>query len=114
VEVLPGQAVPRLELVEPRGEPLSATRDRAVWLLAFRHPVLPSGGPASRPLARLLPLLLRDLPLEVGEGPWERERPRWLQARNHGKPMNSSWEGLTEASLVFSGNSGKHLPCHSK
>ena len=32
------------------------------------------GGPAPSPLARLYPLLLRDLPLEVRKRPWERHR----------------------------------------
>ena len=53
------------------------TSHRAIGLLPLRHAVLRFGGPASSPLARLCPLLLRDLPLEVREGPWERHRPRF-------------------------------------
>jgi len=71
VEILPGQAVPRLELVEPRGQPLGAPCYFAVRPLAFRHPVFSFGGPASCPLACLRPLLLRDFPLEVSERSWE-------------------------------------------
>jgi len=74
IEVLPGQTVPRLELVEPRGKPLGAPGYRAVRLLPFRHPVLCLGGPAPSPLARFCPLLLGDLPLEVGKRSWERQR----------------------------------------
>jgi len=60
MEILPGQAASRLELVEPRGEPLSATSHRAVWLLAFWHSVL----------------LLGDLPLDVSKRPREEHGPR--------------------------------------
>ena len=45
MEVLPGQAVPRLDLVEPRGKPLGASCNRAIRLLAFRHSVFRLGGP---------------------------------------------------------------------
>jgi len=62
-------AVPRLHLVEPWGEPLSAPSNRAVQPLALRHPVLRFGGRASSPLARFRSLHLRDLLLEVCKGP---------------------------------------------
>ena len=81
VEVLPGQAVPHLELVEPRGESLDAPSYYAVRPLALGQPVLLLGGAASSPLACLHPLLLRDIPLEVGEGLWERRRPPFCPAR---------------------------------
>ena len=73
--------MPRLELVEPRGEPLGAVGHRAVLLLALRDAVLLFGGPAPSPLARFSPLLLGDLPLEVGEGTWERHHPCFCPVR---------------------------------
>jgi len=72
VEVLPGQAVPRLDLVEPRSESLGATSHRAIGLLVLRHAVLRSGGPASRPLPCRHPPLLGGHPLvlarDLGRG----------------------------------------------
>ena len=65
--------MPRLDLVEPRGEFLGATGHRAIRLLALWHAVLFLGGLASRPLTPLLPLL-RNLTLEVGQGSWEGHR----------------------------------------
>jgi len=73
VEVLRGQALPRLELVEPRGEPFAAPCYRTIGPLAHRQPVLLPGGLASCPLACLGPFLLRDFPLEAGE--ISRDRP---------------------------------------
>jgi len=58
VEVLAGQAVPRLQLVEPSCEPLGAVGHRAIGLLALRHPVVLLGGPAPSPLACFRSLLL--------------------------------------------------------
>jgi len=69
--------VPRLELVEPRRKHLGAPSYRAIGLLALGQPVFLLGGPAPRPLARLHPLFLRDLPLEVGEGPRETHCPHF-------------------------------------
>ena len=72
MEVFAGIRVPRLQLVEPSGKPLGTTRNCAVWPLALRHSVFLLGGPASSPLPCLCPLLLSDLPLDVGEGSGER------------------------------------------
>jgi len=47
------------------------SRARFFFAVSFWHMVFHPGGPAASPLARLRPLLLRDLPLEVGEGSWE-------------------------------------------
>ena len=70
--------MPRLELVEPRGEPIGAPCYRTIGLLTLRHPVLLLGGSAPRPLACLRPLLLRDFPLEVGERPRDGPVVAWL------------------------------------
>jgi len=67
VEVLPGEAVPRLDLIEPQGEHIGTPSHRAVRPPAFRHPVFCPGGPASSPLPGFRPLLLGDLPFEVSE-----------------------------------------------
>jgi len=80
VEILPGQAVPRLELVEPRGELLGAPSYHATGPLALRQLVLLLIGSAPHPLAYLHPLLLRDSPLEVGERSRERRCPHFCPA----------------------------------
>jgi len=72
VEVFASTRVPCLQLVEPSSEPLGTTRNRAVWPLDLWHSVFLLGGPASSPLPCLCPLLLGDLPLDVGEGSGER------------------------------------------
>ena len=79
-KVLPGQVVPHLDLIELRGESLGAPSYHAVRLLALGHPVFCLGGPLSSPLACLLPLLLRDLPLEVGEGSQKGHGPHLCSA----------------------------------
>jgi len=75
VQALSDPAIPRLQLVKPRGEPLGASSNCAVRPLAFRHPILYLRGPASRPL------LLHDLPLEVCKRPEERHRARFRSVR---------------------------------
>jgi len=60
--------MPCLQLVEPQGEPLGTPSYHAVQSLAFRHFVLLFGGPAFSPLPCFRPLLLGDLPLDVGKG----------------------------------------------
>jgi len=62
----------RLKLEKLRGEPLGAPSNRAVRLLAFRHPLFPLGGWGPYPLARFHSLLFRNLTLEVSNGLWER------------------------------------------
>jgi len=64
--------MPRFQLVEPQGKPLGAPSNRAIWPLASRHFEFFHGDPASGPLLSLHPLLLRDLPPDVGEGSGER------------------------------------------
>jgi len=72
IEVLPSQTVPHLDMVEPQGKSLGTTGHRTVGFLALWHAILLLRGPASRPLVCLHPLLLRNLPLEVGEQSWDR------------------------------------------
>ena len=76
--------MPRFQLIVPRGEPLGAPSHRAVRPLAFWHLVFRLGDPASSPLPCLGPLLLGDLPLEVGEGPWESFVSAWPPCRFFG------------------------------
>jgi len=82
VEVLPGQAVPRLELVEPRGKPLGATRYRTIKPLALRQPVLLGVRPPAN--WRASPLLLHGFPLQVGDRPWDRSLVASLLGRRLG------------------------------
>jgi len=56
VQVLSGASMPRLQLVESRGEPLGASSNRAVRSLTFRHSVFCLGGPATSSLSCLHPL----------------------------------------------------------
>ena len=76
--------MPRFQLIVPRGEPLGAPSHNAVRPLAFWHLVFRLGGPASCPLLCLGPLLLGDLPLEVGEGSWESFVSAWHPCRFFG------------------------------
>jgi len=68
IQALPGEAATSLQLVEPRGEPLRATRSGSIRLLPARHLVLFRGGRASSPH------LHGNLSPEVraGSGEWHR------------------------------------------
>jgi len=63
--------MPRFQLVVPGGEPLGAAGHDAIGPLALCHAVLRLRSPASGSLTCLHPLLLRDPPLDVGQGSWE-------------------------------------------
>ena len=84
VQVLSSAGVPRIQLVEPRGEPLGAVGFYAIGLLALRHAAVCLGGVTPGPSTRLCLLLLRDFPLEVGERSWERPIGVWLPCRSLG------------------------------
>jgi len=58
VQVLSCAGVSRLQLVEPRGEPLGTVGHRAIGFPALRHAVLRLRGPTSGPLTCLRPLFL--------------------------------------------------------
>ena len=81
---MPGAGVPRFQLIVPRGEPLGAPSHCAVRPLAFWHQVFCLGDPAYSPLPCLGPLLLGDLPLEIGERPWESFVSSWPPCRFFG------------------------------
>ena len=101
MEVLPSKTVPRLHLVEPRGEPLGARSNRVTRPLAFWHPVFRLGDPAPSSLSRFHPLLLRDLPLKVRERLRERHCVRLIPVQV-AQPFHPAGVWLTAASLAHS------------
>ena len=69
-EILAGQAVPRIHLVEARGETLFGFRYRLVRLLLITGTVFAVPGTSELllgPVAGVLPFLLREASLDVGE-----------------------------------------------
>ena len=69
-EILAGQAVPRLHLVEARGEALFGFRYRLVRLILLAGTVFAVPGSSELflgPVTGVLPFLLREAALVVGE-----------------------------------------------
>jgi len=105
-QILTGQAVPRLHLVEARGEALVRFRYRRVRLLLFAGTVFSVPGPGELlpgPALDFCPLLLGEAALDVGKRARQGEFPlagrtvRVFLVENHSTPWAS---GSSAASLA--------------